>query len=642
MRGQRGDRRRLRFDPVTGAYLGALVSPGSGGLDAPRGLTVRGGYVYVTRVGTDAAAPGKDSVLRYDAVTGAPAGVSGQPGDAVFIASGSGGLDNPSRIAFGPDGQAYVSSTASVGTSATTNSVLRFDGTTGAPAGVSGQPGNAVFVAPGSGGLDGPIALVFRDGYLYVTSWRNDSVFRYDAVSGAFGGEVLTANAGGVNFSAWDLLLEPDGNFLLTSRDTDEILRIGPASQAVFTVRLNGPSATTVAVEYATASGTATSGSDFTPVSGTLTFAPGQTTRAVLVSTLPDAISEGSKAFTLALSNATGATVTGGPGGGTIKDYVATKFYVVDDGSGDRTYEYGAGGTAVEDYGLSSPTAPRGVASDPAGTTVWVVDGNFLFSGHIPIFVYNRNGQLLGHWVAPFTNSNVQIEGIATNGSDIWLLDNRGDRVYKYTGAASRRSGWQSSDSYFNLPYGKIGNTNGKDLVTDGASLWVVDDGSTHRVFKYTLSGSLQGSWTMTGGGGPTEITLDPTGASQDLWVVDSATDKVYLYAGARSRTSGSVAAMATFTLAAGNTNPQNIADPPPPSDGLVGAPTLVSVAGPARRPDFEAARDDGFGPRTRATQLPPTPVAVPAPPIAGIAADWFPGDDFDLAPIDASLPRAR
>src|SRR5262245_8006277 len=91
--------------------LGALVAPGAGGLDAPRGLTFRGGYAYVTSVGTDTASPGKDSVLRYDATTGAPAGVSGQPGDAVFIASGSGGLDNPSRVVFGPDGRAYVSST---------------------------------------------------------------------------------------------------------------------------------------------------------------------------------------------------------------------------------------------------------------------------------------------------------------------------------------------------------------------------------------------------------------------------------------------------------------------------------------------------------------------------------------------------
>jgi hypothetical protein len=40
-------------------------------------------------------------------------------------------------------------------------------------------------------------------------------------------------------------------------------------------------------------------------------------------------------------------------------------------------------------------------------------------------------------------------------------------------------------------------------------------------------------------------------------------TDNVYRYVGAASRTSGSQNAAATFALAAGNTNPQGIADPP-------------------------------------------------------------------------------
>jgi hypothetical protein len=49
-----------------------------------------------------------------------------------------------------------------------------------------------------------------------------------------------------------------------------------------------------------------------------------------------------------------------------------------------------------------------------------------------------------------------------------------------------------------------------------------------------------------------------------DIWIVDGGTDKVYQYVGAASRTSGSQSAAATFALAAGDTNPQGIADPPP------------------------------------------------------------------------------
>jgi hypothetical protein len=94
--------------------------------------------------------------------------------------------------------------------------------------------------------------------------------------------------------------------------------------------------------------------------------------------------------------------------------------------------------------------------------------------------------------------------------------------------------------------------------------LWVVNGSSTDKVFKYSLAGALMGSWTIGAANSkPTGITLDPANVS-DLWIVDSGSDRVYQYVGATSRTSGSQTAAATFTLAAGNTNPQGIADPPP------------------------------------------------------------------------------
>ena len=63
----------------------------------------------------------------------------------------------------------------------------------------------------------------------------------------------------------------------------------------------------------------------------------------------------------------------------------------------------------------------------------------------------------------------------------------------------------------------------------------------------------------------PTGITLDPSNASQDLWIVDADTDSVYQYTNGRGFTSGTQTATKTFALASGNTNPQGIADPPPP-----------------------------------------------------------------------------
>jgi hypothetical protein len=224
-------------------------------------------------------------------------------------------------------------------------------------------------------------------------------------------------------------------------------------------------------------------------------------------------------------------------------------------------HRYAALGNAHAPSALAAGnTAPRGIAANAAGTTYWVTDANKT------IYVYNAGGTLLGSWTAGGLAANAQVEGIAVapNGTDVWLIDSSQDKVYKFTGAASRLSGTQSAASSFNLA---SGNGNGKGIVTDGTSLWVVDNGSTiDKVFKYTLSGALLGSWTITGGGGsPTGITLDPTNVSH-LWIVDNGTDRVYQYTAATGRTSGSQSASATFALAPGNTNPQDIADPPPPS----------------------------------------------------------------------------
>jgi hypothetical protein len=124
---------------------------------------------------------------------------------------------------------------------------------------------------------------------------------------------------------------------------------------------------------------------------------------------------------------------------------------------------------------------------------------------------------------------------------------------------------------------GKKGNTNPQDIVTDGASFWVVD-GSQLKVFKYTLSGSALGSWAIDPADAhPTGITINPSNVS-DIWIVDNGTDRVYQYVGAASRTSGGQNAAATFALAAGDANPQGIADPPPPD--MLLTPAAASLGG--------------------------------------------------------------
>jgi VCBS repeat-containing protein len=232
-----------------------------------------------------------------------------------------------------------------------------------------------------------------------------------------------------------------------------------------------------------------------------------------------------------------------------------TKFFVVD-GDNRNTFKYAADGTAINNHALNqADKKPRGIASNPMGTTQWVVDGG----GNV--FVYDNNGALLGQW----TPQNVgKPEGIAVWGRDLWLVDPTQDRVFKFTGGADLRSGRISATSSFAL---NSGNLNATDVVTDGAHLWVTNDTTaSDKVFRYTVGGTLEGSWALaTTNPNPTGITLDPTNVNH-LWVVDASTDRVYQYDGASTRLTGSQIPTISFGLAAGNTNPQGIADPLPAS----------------------------------------------------------------------------
>ncbi|MFO0967577.1 MAG: Calx-beta domain-containing protein [Gemmataceae bacterium] len=92
------------------------------------------------------------------------------------------------------------------------------------------------------------------------------------------------------------------------------------AVAANFTVTLSAASTQTITVAYATADGTATAGSDYQATSGTLTFAPGATSKTVTVLVDGDRLAESNETFNLNLSGATNATIANGQGVGTIVD----------------------------------------------------------------------------------------------------------------------------------------------------------------------------------------------------------------------------------------------------------------------------------------------------------------------------------
>ncbi|MEY4565781.1 MAG: hypothetical protein RLY14_751, partial [Planctomycetota bacterium] len=473
------------------------------------------------------------------------------------------------------------------------------------------------------------------------------------------------------------------------------------ANNFIFNVNLSVAASTTVTVDYATAPGTATAVTDFTAISGTLTFLPGETSKTLSVVVNGDRISETNESFFVNLSNAVNATTVDGQGLGTIQnddvagvtvgnlsgsattesggtvtftvvlnseplaevsipvqssntaegtvsttqltftaadwnvaqivtvtgvddtaydgnatysvligtitspdsaynglnpaditltntdnDVQPTKFFVVNDGSPDRTFEYSELGTSIENYSLNTAnTASRGAVANKAGDRVWVLDKNR------NVYVYNASGQFQYSWIAGSLATTATVEGIASDGINMWIVDSKSDKIYYYAGAASRTGGTAPLTASFALA---SGNTNPKDLVYgfDGSAgfLWVVNDAKSDIVYRYAVNSTtggitLQSSWSLNvANAAPTGITLDPSTNSGDIWVVDNGTTKrVYRYTAARSGTP--TASAAVFTLNSANLNPQGIADPPPPSsvdqifsDGLPSTDLLGST----------------------------------------------------------------
>jgi hypothetical protein len=79
------------------------------------------------------------------------------------------------------------------------------------------------------------------------------------------------------------------------------------------TVMLSSASGNSASVEYAVSDGTATAGSDYTVVSGVLTFAPGETNKSFTAPILDDTLYEVNETVNLTLRNPVSMTI-GAPG----------------------------------------------------------------------------------------------------------------------------------------------------------------------------------------------------------------------------------------------------------------------------------------------------------------------------------------
>lgn len=123
-----------------------------------------------------------------------------------------------------------------------------------------------------------------------------DSTATYDPA-----GNRVTYSMGGAAAPA-----APDPSFSVQGPGT-----VTEGASAIFTITKSAQSTGAVSVNYATSSGSATSGSDFTATSGTFTFQSWETQRTVSVPTIDDGLAEPAETFSMTLSSPTGGATIG-------------------------------------------------------------------------------------------------------------------------------------------------------------------------------------------------------------------------------------------------------------------------------------------------------------------------------------------
>ncbi|MEC3887615.1 putative Ig domain-containing protein [Xanthomonas campestris] len=142
---------------------------------------------------------------------------------------------------------------------------------------------------------------------------------------------------------------------------------------ATFTVTLSAASGQTVSVNYASADGTATAGSDYVARSGTLTFAPGTTAQGVAITVNGDTAVEPNETFSVALSGVSNASIARATGTGTIinDDAVVTvgpaSLPSATAGSAYSQNLSASGGTAPYSFAVTAGALPAGLTLSPAG-----------------------------------------------------------------------------------------------------------------------------------------------------------------------------------------------------------------------------------------------------------------------------------
>jgi Calx-beta domain len=238
-------------------------------------------------------------------------------------------------------------------------------------------------------------------------------------LSAAIGATIVDAQAIGT-------IYDNEGPPAVIVTDTNDTESTGTMPISVL---LTGPTAGTVTMHYATASGTATAGSDFTSTTGNLTFNPGQTTASVAVPITSDVLNEDDETFTLSVSNVVGAGVTASTGTATIDDDDAepdlsiANATVTEGNSGHGTASFAvtlsaaSGREITVDYGTADASALAGADYTATSGTLTFAAGETSKSVDVPVkgdLVYEGNETFAVSLSSPSNAGTADADAVGT------------------------------------------------------------------------------------------------------------------------------------------------------------------------------------------------------------------------------------
>ena len=229
--------------------------------------------------------------------------------------------------------------------------------------------------------LEDPKDVLWMDKFIpYLTS--NDLSFTY------WSWNPNSGDTGGILADDWTTiidekvtLLEPSLSAPLSGGDGSPADTTNTVAIAVTLAEASGE---TVTVDWATADGTATAGEDYVAASGSVTFAPGETSATISVDVVADGAAEGDEAFSVVLSS---------PGGGILVEDEAIVTILDDDGGSTGG---GDGGTGGGDGGTGGGDEddPNGDGIYPQLTVRETWNGGFVADG----LVINDTDAAINGW----------------------------------------------------------------------------------------------------------------------------------------------------------------------------------------------------------------------------------------------------